>query len=75
MPAGHGRLLLASAAADRRGEGTDAEPSGLTEALRSGLSVPVTFEFRDAGSLTLSVPINSYTDVRPDRFVEHSCDC
>jgi copper(I)-binding protein len=48
--------------------GTHLELSGLQERLRSGLSVPVTFEFRDAGSVTLSVPIRTYTDVRPDRF-------
>ena len=46
------------------------ELSGLKEILRSGLSAPVTFEFRDAGSVTLSVPIRTYTDVRPDRFTE-----
>jgi len=42
--------------------------SGLNERPRSGFSVPVTFEFRDAGSVTLAVSIRTYTDVRPDRF-------
>ena len=44
------------------------ELSGLRENLRSGLSVPVTFRFRDAGSVTLSVPVGIYSDVRPDRY-------
>jgi copper(I)-binding protein len=48
--------------------GPHLELSGLQERLRSGFSVPVTFEFRGAGSVTLSVPIRTYTDVRPDRF-------
>ncbi|MGY1821272.1 copper chaperone PCu(A)C [Geodermatophilus sp. SYSU D00079] len=48
--------------------GTHLELSGLQERLRSGFSVPVTFEFRDAGPITLSVPIRTYEDVRPDRF-------
>ncbi|MGY1804873.1 copper chaperone PCu(A)C [Blastococcus sp. SYSU D00922] len=48
--------------------GAHLELTGLQERLRSGLDVPVTFEFRDAGSLTLSVPVGTYTDVRPDRF-------
>jgi copper(I)-binding protein len=43
------------------------ELSGLRETLRSGFSVPVTFEFRDAGSVTLKVPIRTYTDVPVDR--------
>ncbi|WP_448611880.1 copper chaperone PCu(A)C [Geodermatophilus sp. URMC 60] len=50
--------------------GLHLELTGLREGLRSGFSVPVTFEFRDAGSVTLSVPIRTYTDVRPDRFLE-----
>ena len=50
--------------------GPHLELSGLSEALRSGFSVPVTFEFRDAGPVTLEVPIRTYTDVRPDRFTE-----
>ena len=53
-------------------EGRHVELSGLQERLRSGFSVPVTFEFRDAGAVTLSVPVSTYTDVRPDRFSEHS---
>lgn len=48
--------------------GAHLELSGLQERLRSGFSVPVTFEFRDAGPVTLSVPIRIYDDVRPDRF-------
>ncbi|WP_164704533.1 copper chaperone PCu(A)C [Blastococcus litoris] len=48
--------------------GEHLELSGLQERLRSGLSVPVTFDFRDAGPITLSVPVGTYTDVRPDRF-------
>ena len=50
--------------------GLHLELTGLQERLRSGFSVPVTFEFRDAGTVTLSVPIRTYTDVRPDRFTE-----
>jgi copper(I)-binding protein len=52
--------------------GSHLELSGLRETLRSGFSVPVTFRFRDAGSLTLEVPVRTYNDVRPDRFVDHS---
>ncbi|NEK57990.1 copper chaperone PCu(A)C [Geodermatophilus sabuli] len=48
--------------------GAHLELSGLQERLRSGFSVPVTFDFRDAGPVTLSVPIRTYDDVRPDRF-------
>jgi copper(I)-binding protein len=48
--------------------GPHLELTGLREVLRSGFSVPVTFDFRDAGSVTLEVPIRTYTDVRPDRF-------
>jgi copper(I)-binding protein len=48
--------------------GPHLELSGLRDGLRSGFSVPVTFEFRDAGSVTLAVPIRTYDDVRPDRF-------
>jgi periplasmic copper chaperone A len=48
--------------------GPHLELSGLRETLRSGSSVPVTFEFRDAGSVTLKVPIRTYTDVPVDRI-------
>jgi copper(I)-binding protein len=48
--------------------GPHLELSGLRETLRSGFSVPVTFEFRDAGSVTLNVPIRTYTDVPIDRI-------
>ena len=50
--------------------GPHLELSGLREELRSGFSVPVTFRFRGAGVVTLSVPVRTYTDVRPDRYVE-----
>jgi copper(I)-binding protein len=56
----------------REVSGPHLELSGLTEPLRSGFSVPVTLEFRDAGPVTLSVPIRTYDDVRPDRLVEGS---
>jgi copper(I)-binding protein len=56
----------------REVSGLHLELVGLTERLRSGFGVPITFEFRDAGSVTLEVPIRTYTDVRPDRFTEHS---
>ncbi|NYJ05442.1 copper chaperone PCu(A)C [Petropleomorpha daqingensis] len=52
--------------------GAHLELTQLRETLRSGFSVPVTFEFRDAGAVTLSVPIRTYEGVRPDRLVEHS---
>ncbi|SDE27047.1 Copper(I)-binding protein [Blastococcus fimeti] len=48
--------------------GLHLELSELQERLRSGFSVPVTFEFRDAGPVTLEVPVRTYDDVRPDRF-------
>jgi copper(I)-binding protein len=48
--------------------GPHLELAGLREVLRSGFSVPVIFQFRDAGPVTLKVPIRTYTDVRPDRF-------
>jgi len=50
--------------------GPHLELSGLRETLRSGVSIPVTFEFRDAGSVTLEVPVRTYTDVRPDKYLE-----
>jgi copper(I)-binding protein len=52
--------------------GLHLELSGLHEILRSGFSIPVTFDFRDAGAVTLTVPIRTYADVRPDKFVESS---
>jgi copper(I)-binding protein len=56
--------------------GAHLELSGLQERLRSGLSIPVTFEFRHAGPVTLSVPIRTYDDVRPDRFSSSAqCAC
>ena len=63
VPAGGAAVL-------REVSGLHLELTGLRERLRSGFSVPVTFEFRDAGLVTLEVPIRTYTDVRPDRFVE-----
>jgi copper(I)-binding protein len=56
----------------REVSGEHLELSRLQESLRSGFSVPVTFEFRDAGTVTLQVPIRTYEGVRPDRLVEHS---
>jgi copper(I)-binding protein len=56
----------------REVSGKHLELSRLQETLRSGFSVPVTFEFRDAGTVTLQVPIRTYEGVRPDRLVEHS---
>lgn len=50
--------------------GPHLELSRLRETLRTGSSVPVTFEFRDAGSVTLKVPVATYTDVRPDKYLE-----
>jgi periplasmic copper chaperone A len=50
--------------------GPHLELAGLHETLRSGFSVPVTVDFRDAGPVTLEVPIRTYSDVRPDRFTE-----
>jgi copper(I)-binding protein len=52
--------------------GPHLELSGLRHPLRSGISYPVTFQFRDAGSVTLEVPVSTYDDVRPDRFTEGS---
>lgn len=50
--------------------GPHLELSPLRDTLRPGSSVPITFEFRDAGSVTAKVPIASYTDVRPDKYLE-----
>lgn len=56
--------------------GAHLELSGLQERLRSGSSVPVTLDFRDAGPVTLEVPVSTYTDVRPDRFTSPDhCPC
>ena len=59
-----------SVAVLREVAGPHLELSGLREALRSGSTVPVTFEFRGAGSVTLEVPVRTYTDVRPDKYLE-----
>ena len=56
----------------REVSGEHLELSRLQETLRSGFSVPVTFVFRNAGTVTLQVPIRTYEGVRPDRLVEHS---
>jgi copper(I)-binding protein len=56
----------------REVSGEHLELSRLQETWRSGFSVPVTFEFRDAGTVTRQVPIRTYEGVRPDRLVEHS---
>jgi copper(I)-binding protein len=55
--------------------GPHLELSGLKERLRSGSSVPVTFDFRTAGPVTLSVPIRTYDDVRPDRYSSRLACC
>ncbi|WP_051516051.1 copper chaperone PCu(A)C [Candidatus Blastococcus massiliensis] len=52
----------------RQVDGPHLELSGLRELMRSGHRVPITFHFRDAGPVTLQVPVNAYSDVRPDRF-------
>ena len=36
----------------------------------TGSDVMVTFTFRDAGPVTLAVPVATYTDVRPDKYLE-----
>ena len=48
--------------------GPHLELSGLRDTLRTGSSVPVTFEFGTAGTVTLDVPIQTYTDVPVDRI-------
>jgi hypothetical protein len=50
--------------------GPHLELSQLRETLRTGSAVPVTFAFRDAGTVTLIVPVGTYTDVRPDKYLE-----
>jgi copper(I)-binding protein len=51
----------------REVEALHMELSGLHDTLRSGFSVPVTFEFRDAGPVTAEVPVRTYRDVPVDR--------
>jgi copper(I)-binding protein len=48
--------------------GPHLELTGLHETLRSGSRVPVTFAFRNGGSVTLNVPVSTYTDVPVDRI-------
>jgi copper(I)-binding protein len=57
-----------AAAVLREVTGPHLELEDLNQTLRSGFSVPVTFQFRDAGTVTLEVPIRTYDDVRPDKF-------
>jgi copper(I)-binding protein len=47
--------------------GPHLELAPVRETLRSGFSVPITFRFRDAGPVTLEVPIRTYNDVPVDR--------
>jgi copper(I)-binding protein len=47
--------------------GPHLELSGLLRTLRAGSRVLVTFQFRDAGSVTIQVPVRTYTDVPVDR--------
>jgi copper(I)-binding protein len=49
--------------------GPHLELSGLRRTLGTGSDVAVTFAFRDAGSVTLMVPVATYTDVRPDKYL------
>jgi copper(I)-binding protein len=48
----------------REVSGPHLELSDLHESLRSGVSVSVTFSFRDAGSVTLQVPVATYDSIR-----------
>jgi copper(I)-binding protein len=48
--------------------GPHLELSGLWETLAAGSRVLVTFEFRDAGAVTMRVPVRRYTDVPVDRI-------
>jgi copper(I)-binding protein len=48
--------------------GPHLELTQLHQTLPSGSHIPVTFEFRDAGSVTLDVPVAAYADVRPDKY-------
>ncbi|WP_433502051.1 copper chaperone PCu(A)C [Pseudonocardia halophobica] len=57
-------------AALRQVTGPHLELSGLRETLRSGSSVPVGLVFRDAGTVTVDVPVATYVDVRPDKYLE-----
>ena len=50
--------------------GPHLELSGLRQPLGTGSDIAVTFAFRDAGSMTLTVPVATYTDVRPDKYLE-----
>lgn len=52
-------------AALRTPEGPHLELDQLTQPLHSGQSVPVTFTFRDAGPVTLQVPVETYAQVKP----------
>ncbi len=48
--------------------GLHLELSGLWQTVRGGSRILVTFEFRDAGSVTIRVPVRRYTDVPVDRI-------
>ncbi|GIJ55570.1 copper chaperone PCu(A)C [Virgisporangium aurantiacum] len=54
--------------------GPHLELSGLRRPLRGGSSVVVTFQFRDAGLVTIRVPVRSYTDVPVDRISQPDGD-
>jgi hypothetical protein len=47
---------------------------GLTEPVRSGMTYPVTFTFEHAGSLALSLPVETPTSCHPaaSRSADHS---
>lgn len=47
--------------------GVHLELADLWEPLRGGSRILVTFEFRDAGPVTVQVPVRRYTDVPVDR--------
>jgi copper(I)-binding protein len=48
--------------------GLHLELSGLWQTVRAGSRILVEFQFRDAGSVTLQVPVRRYTDVPVDRI-------
>jgi copper(I)-binding protein len=65
LPAG--RVVALSTVA-----GLHLELARLREILPGGVSVPVTFRFRDARPLTLWVPVRTYVDVPVDRVHQPS---
>lgn len=54
--------------------GLHLELSGLWQTLRGGSRILVEFEFRDAGSVTIQVPVRRYTDVPVDRVPQPDID-